>query len=144
MASRKRKILGGLITVVALGVALPVIFTPTEACACITPAMEFRHAFGVDAIESTAPQVRAAVEARFPVGTPIRELDEARRTMGDTGDGDGACEATEASLRCQLELESSAFDFYLSEIDVEFLLDKDDRVAGHRVVKRRWLLGFQL
>jgi hypothetical protein len=105
--------------------------------------MLFRAAFGVDPIASTEPQVQAAIEARFPVGTPIRQLDQARQEIGGAG-RDRTCVATDASLLCRVELASSAFDFQRSEIDVEFLLDRNDRVAGHRVVKRRLLFGFPL
>jgi hypothetical protein len=145
MSPRKTRIIGGLAAVVAFGIAVPVLFTPSEACACVNPAKTFLElAFDADLVESSEAELRSHLRARYPVGSSFRALDEIRHRMWGGRDPHGICVEPDGSLHCQLVLESSAFDFYWSEIDVEVMRDRAGRIAGHRVVKRRWLLGMQL
>lgn len=123
MARRSTKILGGTGGFVGLGAR-----------------------YGADPIASDETQLRAAILAKLPVGSPVGAVEEESERLVHTARGEGsACgRRDDASIRCLIPLTSSAFGIHRERLQVDFAIDATRRLADVTLRKTRWLLGRRL
>jgi len=144
MSPTRKKIVASAATISALAIALPLLFIPSTACACLSPSMMFGRVLGVDLVDATEPELSAAILRSFPIGTPRDQIEQALDQVDPSGGHNPLCTGTDPAIRCHMDLGSSVLGVHRRDLDIELTLDQADRLAGVRVRKQRWILGLQL